>query len=274
MDPPDSVAAMVEVGSAATRVSRVTNVVTHCDHQGAAGDGAVAAGHRASDVLNENHVELRAGLNNARVSNAAGGGGDGGGGAAGQPRRQSSGSSGRGSQSVWLTPWLLGYANGRPLLAGKSSNGVTVGRLSIIQELAAVSYGYARGDAEERPVTVIIKVPQGPAVLLSGGVMATVAAAGGRGCGTAAGYSGDDSAGTGVSAGCWPGVELVAVRRFEAAIRWNGVHGRGYMALTRMAMYMRGFVGWRLFACEVVSRELRGDRNAAVHQSQGWQHAH
>jgi hypothetical protein len=149
---------------------------------------------------------------------------------------------------------LLGISGGRVLRPTTSkSRSQILDRLSVPHDLAIISYGYSRGGVTDRPVNVLVKVPQGVPVSLAGcstgeGSPGDMGGAGNGGVGP-----GVTTAAGGLTAGCWPGVVLVAVHKFECSFSWRGVPGRYCVVLPRLNADMRNFVGWRLFAYEVVS---------------------
>ena len=171
---------------------------------------------------------------------------DGGGAAALSQPKQSSSIRGKRFQNIWLTPWLLGCLGGRTLQPTPSEPN-TIARLSLVHDLAAVSYGFGRDCTGDRAVKVVIKVPQGAEVLVAGGRTAAVAGAFG---GTAAPA---DGGGGGVSAGCWPGVVLQPVHEFDSAFNWWRSQAQAQLWLIRLNSHMKSFIRWRLFAYEVVS---------------------
>jgi hypothetical protein len=159
-------------------------------------------------------------------------------------------------RNVWLTPLLLGVTGGRILCGTKfsKSRSQSLDRLYVPHDLAIISYGYSRGEVTDRPVNVLVKVPQGVPVSLAGrgtggGSPGDIGDTGNGGVGS----SGVTTAAGGLTDGCWPGVVLVAVHKFECSLSWRGVPGRYRVVLPRLNADMRNFVGWRLFAYEVVS---------------------
>jgi hypothetical protein len=171
------------------------------------------------------------------------------GGVGGGKKAELSSSAGILRRNVWLTPLLLGVSGGR-VLRPTSTRLQVLDRLCVPHDLAIISYGYSRGEVSERPLSVLVKVPQGVPVSLArtgGGSPGDMGDTGDGGVG-----SGVTTAAGALTTGCWPGVALVAVHEFPCSLCWRGVRGRYTVMLPRLNAHMRNFVGWRLFAYEVV----------------------
>jgi hypothetical protein len=184
-------------------------------------------------------------------------------GAVGGGKMKLSASGGGGRRYVWLNPSLLGTSNARKLRPAPSRKSIT--NLVVPLDLAITGYGCSSG-GEHRPVTILVKVPQSAQVLLAG-------------CNTVGespsdmgdtGDSGVTTAAGGLIAGCWPGVVLVAVHQFQSSFTWqrrSDGDGKYEAVLPHLCALLNPFIGWRLFAYEVVSqrrgeerRVLCGDR--------------
>jgi hypothetical protein len=166
--------------------------------------------------------------------------------------------------NVWLTPFLLGSSQGRVLRSASTAR-PCISRLTVQLDLAETSYGYGKGEKEDRRVNVVVKVPQGVAVLLAGcgtgqGLLGDTGSSGNGGMGSGVTSA---AAASGVTAECWPGVALVAVHEFPSCFTWErrmksqkrrSESEETYKAALKcLGGCMRKFIGWRLYAYEVVS---------------------
>ena len=205
------------VTSTATPAAQVDEPLTAWERQPSEQPAAHGAGAAARDFDSKPSL----GSDGGQATSAA----------AGQKVRRRGGLQVDPKPNIWLTPWLLGYRGGRVL---RPTCETSLSRLMVAQELALVSFGCEIGVREVQPVTVELKVPQGAVHLLSG-----------------ADQLPEDS--PGVAAGCWPGVVLSVVQRFQSEFTTRVQRNKNSWGLTRLGSSMRSALGWRLFAYEVVS---------------------